>query len=415
MATSDNRIYSFLICMGILLCGQSLLAQTVLEWKTPRYCQYEGEVVPEEYYEYPVENDTFDLLLSDIMGKMNSRVPVSLHSSNVKTVLALKDADLYHILYSRRYLLPMLRQPKSRPMAVALMAHAAGHCANEHHLNSSAIAEEEIEADEFAGYTLALMGFAYEAIKDLFLEPKVLSGSQGDIAKARNEALKRGYQRADAALRNAQHASYYENNPNELLQSFPVFALPPPKWSADADLSDYFHGCKTLYDAERIIRKAMDATGYYSRRYFQTPQGFAVVSRLEQFNEDGSCKPEMDRWKTKPVRGESFSLANYIYSLFVPQPGHFRTIVFVVTPQLFNADATHTVTREEASKWLDEGRNRLPEAIGKQPFQKDKTVVSALIYEFIAHESDNKLTFKATSPLQGMTHLSKSKLLEYFR
>ena len=415
MATYNKYIQFFICCTAMFASEGRLRAQAVLEWKSPVFCPSIGEAASEDLYAYPIENDTFDLLLRDIMGKMNSTVPIALHWSNVETTTTVKDGEEYHVLYSRRYLLPLLRRPESRPLAVALMAHAAGHCANEHRLKNSTVEEEETEADEFAGYVLALMGFSYEEVKKLFLAPDLPVESQNKAALLRNESIKRGYQRADTALRNSQHASYYENNPKEVLKSFPVFALPPPKWSADADLSDYFQQCKTLYDAERIIRNAMDATGYHSRRYFQTPQGFALVSRLEQFNEDGSCKPEADRWKTKPVGSETFSLSNYLYALFVPQPGYFRIIVFVVTPQTFNADAAHTISREEAGRWLDEGRNRLPEAIGQQAFQKGATGVSALIYEFMARESDKKLTFREVSPLQGLTHLAKSKLLDHLR
>jgi hypothetical protein len=384
--------------------------QEIIDLPLTNACLYNGESLPEELFRFPIETDTFETVLADILRKTISDVSVSLKWANVESVASVNENGKYHVLYSRRLLKPLMNQAADRVLAFAMLAHAAGHCANEHRLDSGPDEDEELAADEFMGYALALMGFSLEDVSSIPTKMPLRSGVPDN---QRLEAIRSGYQRADASLLNAAHASYFEKNIQDAVNAFPKFPLPPPQWTADANLDAYCNNCKTLYDAERIIRKAMDATGYYSRRYYYVPEGFAIVSRLEQFNEDGSCKGESSRWNTKAVSTEKFSLSNYMYSLFVPQPGHFRVIVFVVTPQTFNADTSQKITRESATAWLNEGRNRLPEAIGNLPFQANKTAMSALVYEFIANESDKKLKFMEESPVEGMTHLRMSKLLDH--
>ncbi len=389
----------------------ALSAQVSLPINFSKYCLYDGTKLPEELYNYPVESDTIEILKDEILSKTNSENNFEFIWANVPSIVAIEDDGKRYILYSRRFFRPLLRQADSKILVVAMFAHAIGHHSNEHRLLAITHEEEETEADEFMGYALALFGFNQEDVEQI---PSRLKQSNGLNLEDRLNAILRGYKKADARLRNGAHASYYEKNINDVIRNFPRFELPPPQWSADADLDNYFNKCHTLYDAERIIRTAMDATGYYSRKYFRVEDGFAMVTRLEQFNPDGSCKNETDRWKTKPISNESFSILDYFYSLFVPQPGYFRVIVFVITPKTIDGGTSKTVTRDEAQGWLQEGRNRLPEAIGNQVFTPGKTAVTALIYEFIAKESDIKLSFRKVSDIEGMTHLRMSGLLNKF-
>jgi hypothetical protein len=401
--------YSLIVLFFLFF--ESLNAQNFLEFSKESCCLYHGDSLPEELYRYSTESDTFQTVKDEILNKTNSENNFELIWSNVPSIVAINDSGKRYILYSRRYIRPFLKQTDDKILAVAILAHAIGHHANNHRLIGITHDEEEIEADEFMGYALSLLGFALEQVESI---PSRIRQTNGLNEEDRLKAILRGYQRADASLRNGVHASYFENNINEVIRSFPKFELPPPQWSADADLDSYFEHCHTLYDAERIVRQAMDATGYYSRKYFRVNDGFAMVTRLEQFNPDGSCKNEADRWKSKPVGSESFSIMDYLYSLFIPEPGYFRVIVFVVTPETFNGNVSKTISREEATGWLNEGRNRLPDAIGDQAFIPGKTAVTALIYEFIAKESDNKLTFHNFSNIEGITHLRKSGMLDKF-
>lgn len=51
-----------------------------------------------------------------------------------------------------------------------------------------------------------------------------------------------------------------------------------------------FSGCKTLGEVECKLRTALDAKGYAQRSYFSAPNGFALVTQLEQYNAAyGSC------------------------------------------------------------------------------------------------------------------------------
>jgi hypothetical protein len=394
-----------------VLMSNCLFGQEHLTVNTAFTCLYQGDSIPNELYRYPIESDTIELIKNTILYKTNIPDSLELSWSNVPSIATIEDKGKYYILYSRRKMLPLLRQAENKILVCAMLAHAIGHYANAHRLIPVTHEEDETEADEYMGYALALMGFAQEEVEQI---PGRLIQTHGLDSTDRSAAILRGYLKADAGLQNGVHAAYYEQNINSIIQNFPQFQLPPPQWSADANLSDYFDRCKTLYDAEKILRTAMNATGYYSRRYFRVVNGFAMVTQLEQINADGSCKPEEDRWKSKPVRSSQFSIIDYMYALFVPQPGHFRIVAFVVTPEPFSNNSTQKISREEATGWLNEGRNCLPDYIGNQAFIPEKTVVTALFYEFICKESDQKLNLVAPGSLGAMRHLQMSGLLNYF-
>ena len=142
--------------------------------------------------------------------------------------------------------------------------------------------------------------------------------------------------------------------------------------------------------------------------------GFALVTRMEQFNErTGAPKREELRWKAKPVRDEEFSVSGYIRSLFSTEPGYFRVFVFIVTAEPFNTRNT-AVSKDAASAWLDEGLNKLPKAIGDLKYDPANTNVTALIYEFRVKDTNSKGTLSTPSGLEGMQHLRAAKILQSF-
>jgi len=142
--------------------------------------------------------------------------------------------------------------------------------------------------------------------------------------------------------------------------------------------------------------------------------GFALVTQIEQFNEDGTCKSEKSRWSKKIVRCEGFSVECYLNALLTSKPGYFRVFVILVTQSLIK-NSPRTLTREEATDWINKGTNKIPEAVRKLPFDKNMTNVTALIYEFKVRESDRKPIISTPSELDGMEHLKKSKILDFLR
>ena len=116
----------------------------------------------------------------------------------------------------------------------------------------------------------------------------------------------------------------------------------------------------------------------------------------------------------KPVRNETASVMDYLGSLFVPEPGYFRVIVFVVDNRYSGDNTGAKLSRDEALDWLNRGYTSLPSLIGDKPFER-ATKVNALIYEFKVPETNRQFNFSKPSELDGRTHLQKSNILPNLR
>ena len=199
-------------------------------------------------------------------------------------------------------------------------------------------------------------------------------------------------------------------------EDFPKFPWPPPEASARTVISDQLlgkHENAKVSDIEQMICRALDANGYVERSYFAVPSGFAMVTRLEQINDDATsmAKPE-DRWAIELTRFKQFSLEAYLRALFLANPGHFRVIVFVITPMPFS-ESKVTVRRDEALAWLKDGWNTLPVFVGKQNYSAEH-VCTALIYEFIQAERGKVVRPKVPGVFSAADHLLKSRISAAF-
>jgi hypothetical protein len=68
----------------------------------------------------------------------------------------------------------------------------------------------------------------------------------------------------------------------------PDFPWPPPKPSAGAHISfNKLNKFATFGDINKIISSALDSGEYDERSYFNVPNGFAIVTRLEQIDPYG--------------------------------------------------------------------------------------------------------------------------------
>jgi hypothetical protein len=161
------------------------------------------------------------------------------------------------------------------------------------------------------------------------------------------------------------------------------------------------------------LSDALDDAGYNERSYYSVPDGFAIVSRLEQIEEDGTSKPLPNRWAVEIGPLQEFSLSRYLQVLFTADPGFFRVIVFVVTPHPFSQKNVK-VPRDEAIKWLAEGLNQLPSDIGDLELSSQYSC-TALIYEFEQPRSRKAAILKRPSHLTGLIHLQKAKLWNLLR
>jgi hypothetical protein len=385
----------------------ALQGQDYLELNTAGRCIYFGTAMPEELYSFET-SDSIEQLKDEILRKTGQVQNFEFLCSNVPSVVAVVDKNKRYILYSRKF---FSEQP-DRALRLAILAHEIGHHSNTHALRGESPSEtEEMEADEFMGYALCLTGVPAVLAEQI---PAVLQLASGIDSADRRVDIMRGFRRAEASLINAEHAAWVEEKPNDVVQQLPHFPFPPPEYSTDADLDAYFGTCKTMSDVDKKLRGALEETGYHTRRYFYVPGGFALTTRMEQFNKDGSCKPDKYRWSSKIVRCENFSALCYLKSIITTEPAYFRVLVFVVTSQLIAA-APPPITRSEAEGWLNEGANRLPQEIGNLPFSAGKTNVTALVYEFRVRESDRTAITNNPSEIPGLVHLRKSRIINYLK
>jgi hypothetical protein len=188
------------------------------------------------------------------------------------------------------------------------------------------------------------------------------------------------------------------------------FPFPPPRASAFEEIDrkllvgDNPH--PLLSDAAAALTTAFKSCGYGERSFYPIPNGFALASRLEHMNEDGTSSD--DRWEldVRPVKDHT--IESYLKALFRARPGHYRVIVFILTNVSFE-QKSETATSEQANDWAFSGKPALPKEIGEQDYSDDH-VCTALIYEF-RRLGEQKATFVKPSEMTGQTHLEKSGLL----
>ena len=194
----------------------------------------------------------------------------------------------------------------------------------------------------------------------------------------------------------------------------PQFPWPPPEASARLVVPDrFFRQGPRLFvrDVEEAIRSALEANGYVERSYFAVPDGFALVTRLESFYDDGSSKEGPERWVTDVGPLRSFSLRAYLRALFLASAGHYRVIVFIVTPMPFS-ESEAKVSVDETTAWLNSGLNILPVSIGEREYSPNH-VCTAMIYEFTQSEA-HEATENIPGRISGDQHLLKSKIWPTF-
>jgi hypothetical protein len=195
-------------------------------------------------------------------------------------------------------------------------------------------------------------------------------------------------------------------------EAVPEFPWPPPRASASATISrELLLDSKEhpkLDDAVTALDLAFQKAGYGERSYYSVPGGFAMASRIEQMNQDGTAAGPADRWSLEVPRMRKFSFSAYLTELFRARPGYYRVIVFVVTSHPFSYSSAK-VTTEDGRLWISSGLNALPEDIASRDYTSAHRC-TALIYEF-KRTGTQHAEFVDPSGITGQIHLEKSGLL----
>lgn len=188
----------------------------------------------------------------------------------------------------------------------------------------------------------------------------------------------------------------------------PEFPWLPPKASAFHKIPNSLlvlqDTTSTFGDIANRIETALDGAGYTQISYYAVPDGFAMVTQLEQIDEDGKPK-EPGRWSEKYEPISKFSLRNILNSLFEARKGLWRVTVFVVTSHDFKQKDVG-ITSDEAENWFRSGFIRLPPNIARIRYS-DNHYCTALIYEFEQTKPNQEAEFKSTSEITGKLHLER--------
>lgn len=197
------------------------------------------------------------------------------------------------------------------------------------------------------------------------------------------------------------------------------FPWPPPRATSIYDLPrSAFDDMGTLGEVDDFLSATLENNGYESaaKSYYRTPNGFALVTGLEQIDCDGAPMDGADRWKIETRFKKSFKLSDIFSQLLFIPPSHYRIFVFIVTDDLTN-DEGPAPSPDEADGWRNAGINALPDEIKGMPFTSGHEC-SVRVYQFekVRGKVNPEVLLSATNDCwKGCdTHLMNTGLLAAF-
>ncbi len=196
---------------------------------------------------------------------------------------------------------------------------------------------------------------------------------------------------------------------NEAFDWMPSFK--PYRYSAKATMPEDLLNTEkyqALGDVDALLKKVLDHCGYDEHSYFYYPNGFVLVTQMEQINEDGSSKDTPSRW-SNTVDAEEWSLWNYLKALFTAHPSYYRVFAFVVTDQPIKIEESVNRNQFVTNTLI----NKLPKELKELPLTPDHSV-TVLVYEFQRLSSQEGVSLNSRSKLTGKMHLRSSKIMDYW-
>lgn len=191
-------------------------------------------------------------------------------------------------------------------------------------------------------------------------------------------------------------------------QPLPEFPWPPPpatRLVLPRQAVVQRPGVASQADVANVLVEALEQRGYFERGFFRVPGGFALATKLERIDDNGSPAPEANRWAQGNVPAE-FSLSAILRRLAGVPPGRFRVLVFIVTPEPFGSGG-EPVSGSVAESWVTEGFNQLPREFRQVPVDAD-TACTLLVFEFERLPVDDEA--RQVKRLDARQHLQRSGL-----
>ncbi len=393
-----------LLLLSVFSCiALSAPAQTLLKIDLSNRCIFYPQSQEEELYAFPGEALEIEHLVAEILqlgGGLEQNF--TLIQANVENVSAALDGENRYILWNQDFW-----ENATPLMRLTSFAHEIGHQVNEHHFTPASRELEEREADVFMGFILGMKNMPPQYIR-MELDSSVFVASAYD----RMQALLQGYEKSAKTLKIASLA--FEKDLSWEAFQKAEFPFPPPECYQLAEISPgSFSGIKTLGGVSQKINEAFGQLGY-PYRFMSVPEGFAVVTQLEQYMEDGSIQPQsLTRWQELP-QAESFSLSlSYLKSLVFPRKAYLRVFVVLVTRDSYSSNKGR-ISKDEAKAWISLGVNKLPKAVAEKPFSTAYSV-DMLVYEFEVPETTFVPWQHCPCHLTAREHLRKTGLDAWLR
>lgn len=394
----QTRLFYFLIAT---LFSQIAYAQELLSIPTQNHCLFSG-TWEDELYRFD-NNPKVQEWVNDIVKAGGITQNFELVQASVENVAAVFDATTKkrYVFYSQNFI-----EKANRLEVYAALAHEIGHHAHQHSLTDERRGVEEGEADQFMGYVLAkIQGISSlgEAQKIVDILPTTHPFWK---ANDRREAIKLGWLRAEQSLK--IDVGEWEEDPNRNAFLKAQFPFPPPPCCSPREIPrSSFISATKLGDIANKLCAALEKQGYTYRTFLSVPNGFALVTQMEQYNADYTCRMDASRWSNTPIGASFVGYLDYFKRLVMPSKAYYRTFVFIVTTDAFSQQGTN-VSKNEASAWYGRGINRLPKTVAEVLYTEGVTV-TALVYEFVVPESNRKPNQKCPN-VETQLHLEKSGL-----
>lgn len=170
-----------------------------------------------------------------------------------------------------------------------------------------------------------------------------------------------------------------------------------------------------LGDIDRQLTTALNAEGYYGKRYFSMPEGFALVTQMERIYPNGTPYPTLERWRTSVKPKPQFSLREYMLSLVFSEKGYYRTFAFVVLPRTIAENPAMGMGRLNPAPWMTISGEKLPEAIAQLTVSNDYVVKAYLFVFDVPGGADNAVLVEVPIGSRAGTlaqkHLAQANLL----
>ncbi|MGJ8680588.1 hypothetical protein [Paraglaciecola sp.] len=196
------------------------------------------------------------------------------------------------------------------------------------------------------------------------------------------------------------------------------FPWPIPSPSSQIDFTLYskreIERIRPTYgQANRRLQRLLFRADYTNQRYYllnkASLQGFAIATQLEQIDVNALPLPDPNRWSADVVEASLFSMSEFLKALLQADQGYFRVLVFVISNKALTY-SKEEATKETASKWLEQGQNRLFEEVIDWPYTQQSTI-SVLVYEFEHDENTNTYIQRQSPPRHtAKTHLNSTDL-----